>query len=248
MRKPVIAGNWKMHMTISEGLKFIEDLKSYNLSDEVDAVICAPFTLLKDLVLAAKGSNIKIGAQNMHYEDKGAYTGEVSSDMLKEIGVEYVIVGHSERRQYFADTNETVNKKVIKALSAGLTPIMCCGESLEERQAEKTFDKVKEQTIEGFKNVSPSDAKKVIVAYEPIWAIGTGKTASSEDANEVVSYIRRVLNDMYSEDVAEGIIIQYGGSVKPDNVAELMGMSDIDGALVGGASLKSDDFVKLINY
>lgn len=246
MRKPIIAGNWKMHKTIKEGLEFVSEIKG-KTNDEVDAVICAPFTLIKDLKEASKGTNIKIAAQNMHFEDNGAFTGEVSPLMLKELDIDYVVLGHSERRQYFNETDETVNKKVLKAFDTGINPIVCVGESLEEREADKTKNVVEIQVKEALKNVDKSDLEKVVVAYEPIWAIGTGKTATAEQANDVISYIREVIKDVYG-DLSEKVRIQYGGSVKPSNVKEIMSQSDIDGALVGGASLASADFLELVNY
>ena len=229
MRKPIIAGNWKMHKTIAE------------------AVICAPFTLLKDLKQATKGTNIKIGAQNMHFEEKGAFTGEISPLMLKELDMDYVVIGHSERRQYFNETDETVNKKVLKALEVGIDPILCVGETLEEREAGNTKDVCKVQVEKALENVSKEDLAKVVIAYEPVWAIGTGKTATSEDANDVIAYIREVVANLYGE-LANEVRIQYGGSVKPSNVAEIMNQSDIDGALVGGASLEANDYVELVNF
>ncbi|AXU84357.1 triose-phosphate isomerase [Clostridium sp. HMSC19D02] len=247
MRKPIIAGNWKMHKTIKEALEFINEIKDKVNSDKVEAVICAPFTLLKDLKEATKGTNIKIGAQNMHFEEKGAFTGEVSPLMLKEIDMDYVVIGHSERRQYFNETDETVNKKVLKALEVGIDPILCVGETLEQREAGKTKDVCKVQVEKALENVLKDDLAKVVVAYEPIWAIGTGKTATAEDANDVISYIREVIKGLYGE-LANEVRIQYGGSVKPSNVAEIMGQSDIDGALVGGASLASNDYLDLVNF
>lgn len=248
MRKPIIAGNWKMHKSIADGLAFVSAVKSEVAGTDVETVICAPFTLLPSLVEAVKGTNIKIGAQNMHFEDKGAFTGEVSADMLLDIGVTHVIIGHSERRQYFAETDETVNKKAIKALAKGLIPIICCGETLEQREALETKTLVKGQIEKAFAGISASDAVKTVVAYEPIWAIGTGKTASSQDANDVIAYIREVLEKTYGDDVSEEIRIQYGGSVKPSNVEEIMNETDIDGALVGGASLEPSDFIELVNF
>ena len=247
MRKPIIAGNWKMHKTIKEALEFVNEVKDKVNSDKVEAVICAPFTLLKDLKEATKGTNIKIGAQNMHFEEKGAFTGEVSPLMLKEIDMDYVVIGHSERRQYFNETDETVNKKVLKALEVGIDPILCVGETLEQREAGKTKDVSKVQVEKALENVLKDDLAKVVVAYEPIWAIGTGKTATAEDANDVISYIREVIKGLYGE-LANEVRIQYGGSVKPSNVAEIMGQSDIDGALVGGASLASNDYLDLVNF
>ena len=243
MRKPIIAGNWKMHKTIKEALEFVNEVKDKVNSDKVEAVICAPFTLLKDLKEATKGTNIKIGAQNMHFEEKGAFTGEVSPLMLKEIDMDYVVIGHSERRQYFNETDETVNKKVLKALEVGIDPILCVGETLEQREAGKTKDVCKVQVEKALENVLKDDLSKVVVAYEPIWAIGTGKTATAEDANDVISYIRGLYGELANE-----VRIQYGGSVKPSNVAEIMGQSDIDGALVGGASLASNDYLDLVNF
>lgn len=247
MRKSIIAGNWKMNKTIAESLSFINDVKDRVKNENVDVVICAPFIALKDLVEATKGTNIKIGAQNMHFEESGAYTGEVSAAMLNEIGVDYVIIGHSERRQYFNETNEAVNKKVLKALKEGLLPIVCCGETLEQREAGDTKEHCKEQIQKALKNVPKCDLEKIVIAYEPIWAIGTGKTATSEDANDVISYIRNVVRELYGS-LADNVRIQYGGSVKPSNISEIMAKSDIDGALVGGASLASEDYVNLINF
>ena len=247
MRKPIIAGNWKMNKTIAEAVEFVNDIKGKLNDADVDVVICAPFTLLKDLKEVTKGSNIKIGAQNMHFAENGAFTGEISSTMLKELSIDYVIIGHSERRQYFSETNETCNKKVLKALEVGIDPILCCGETLEERETDKTKDVVKTQVISGLANVKAEDLSKVVIAYEPIWAIGTGKTATAKQANDVISYIREVIASLYGE-LANQVRIQYGGSVKPSNVVEIMGQSDIDGALVGGASLEPSDYIALVNY
>ena len=247
MRKPIIAGNWKMNKTIKEAMDFVNDVKDKVQNDKVEAVICAPFTLLKDLKEATKGTNIKIGAQNMHYADNGAFTGEIAPNMLKELDIDYVVIGHSERREYFNETDETVNKKVLKALEVGIDPILCCGETLEEREAGKTKQVCKVQVEKALENVSKDDLEKVVIAYEPVWAIGTGKTATSEDANDVIKYIREVVANLYG-DLANKVRIQYGGSVKPQNVAEIMAQSDIDGALVGGASLESSDYTKLVNY
>ena len=247
MRKPIIAGNWKMHKTIAEALEFVSDIKDRVNNEKVEAVICAPFTLLKDLKEATKGTSIKVGAQNMHFEEKGAFTGEISPLMLKELDMDYVIIGHSERRQYFNETNETVNKKVLKALEVGIDPILCVGETLEEREAGNTKDVCKVQVEKALENVSKEDIAKVVIAYEPIWAIGTGKTATSEDANDVIAYIRQVVANLY-KDLANEVRIQYGGSVKPSNVGEIMNQSDIDGALVGGASLEANDYIQLVNF
>ena len=247
MRKPIIAGNWKMNKTIAETIEFINEIKDKLNDDKVEALICAPFTVLKDLKDATKGTNIKVGAQNMHYAENGAFTGEVSAPMLKELGMDYVIIGHSERRQYFNETNESCNKKVLKALEVGINPILCCGETLEQREANETKNICKVQVEEALKDVDVDDISKVVIAYEPIWAIGTGKTATSEDANDVISYIREVVAGLY-KDKANEVRIQYGGSVKPQNVAEIMAQSDIDGALVGGASLAANDYIQLVNY
>ena len=237
-----------MNMLPNEAMKFIEDLAPLVKETENEVILCVPYTDLFYALLTVQGTNIKIGAQNMHFEEKGAYTGEVSGKMLKSINVEYVIIGHSERRQYFNETDETVNKKVKKALAYDITPIMCVGESLEEREAEKTKEIVKDQTMKGLEGLTNEQVSSLVIAYEPIWAIGTGKTASSQDANEVIAYIREVVKDMYSEEVSEEVRIQYGGSVKPSNVEEIMNESDIDGALVGGASLEASDFTALVNF
>lgn len=247
MRKPIIAGNWKMNKTIAQAIEFINEVKDKVQNDKVEAVICAPFTLLKDLKEITKGTNIKIAAQNMHYADNGAFTGEVNAQMLKEIGMDYVLVGHSERREYFNETDETCNKKVLKALETGINPILCCGETLEQREADETKNVCKVQVEKALENVSNEDITKVVVAYEPIWAIGTGKTATSQEANDVIKYIREVLTELYGE-LANEVRIQYGGSVKPSNVSEIMSQSDIDGALVGGASLEASDYTQLVNY
>lgn len=248
MRKPIIAGNWKMYKTIAEAVEFVNEIKGKVNNTDVEAVICAPFTLLKDLKEATKGTPIKIGAQNMHYADNGAFTGEISAPMLKELDIDYVVLGHSERRQYFNETNETVNKKVLKALEAGIDPILCIGETLEEREADKTKDVCKVQTEKALENVTAEDMKKVVIAYEPIWAIGTGKTATAEQANDVIAYVREVVKGLYGEEISEEVRIQYGGSVKPSNVSEIMNQTDIDGALVGGASLQPADFTELVNF
>lgn len=247
MRKPIIAGNWKMNKTIDETIEFIDEVKNKLNNESVEAVICAPFTSLRDLKEATKGTNIKVGAQNMHYADCGAFTGEISASMLKELGMDYVIIGHSERRQYFNETNEACNKKVLKALEVGINPILCCGETLEQRESEETKNICKVQVEEALKNVAAKDLAKIVIAYEPVWAIGTGKTATSEDANDVIKYIREVVAGLYG-DKSNEVRIQYGGSVKPQNVAEIMSQTDIDGALVGGASLAAGDYIQLVNY
>lgn len=247
MRKPIIAGNWKMNKTIAEAVEFANEVKDKINNDKVEAVICAPFLALKDLKETTKGSNIKIGAQNMHFEESGAFTGEVAPAMLKEIGVDYVVIGHSERREYFNETNETVNKKVLKALEHKIDPILCCGETLEQRENGETKSVCKVQIEKALESVTKEDLVKVVIAYEPIWAIGTGKTATAEDANDVIAYIREVVANLYGE-LANEVRIQYGGSVKPSNVTEIMNQSDIDGALVGGASLAPSDYVELVNF
>ena len=248
MRRKVIAGNWKMNMLPNEAMACIEQLASLVKDTENEVILCVPYTDLFYSLLTAQGTNIKIGAQNMHFEEKGAFTGEVSGPMLKCIGVEYVIIGHSERRQYFAETDETVNKKIKAALTNELKPIVCVGETLEQRESGKAEEVFTTQTRKAFEGLSAEDAKKVIIAYEPIWAIGTGKTATSEDANNSVKAIRNEIRSLYGDEVADEIIIQYGGSVKSSNAKELFTTSDIDGGLVGGASLKAEEFAKIVNY
>lgn len=248
MRRPIIAGNWKMFKTIAQAVEFAKEIKGHCDTENVEAIICAPFTMIQALKEELKDTNVKIGAQNFHYEDEGAFTGEISAKMLLEIGADYVIVGHSERRQYFNETDETVNLKVKKAIQVGLSPIICVGESLEERETGVTEDIVKNQVIAAYKQVSSEDALKTVIAYEPIWAIGTGKTATSGQANEVCAQIRKELENLYGEEISKKIRIQYGGSVKPANIKEIMAQSDIDGALVGGASLVAEDYIKLIKF
>ena len=248
MRRKVIAGNWKMNMLPNEAMACIEQLTALVKDTENEVILCVPYTDLFYSLLTAQGTNIKIGAQNMHFEEKGAFTGEVSGPMLKCIGVEYVIIGHSERRQYFAETDETVNKKIKAALINELKPIVCVGETLEQRESGKAEEIFTTQTRKAFEGLSKDDAKKVIIAYEPIWAIGTGKTATSEDANNSVKAIRKEIENIYGSEVADEIIILYGGSVKSSNAKELFTTSDIDGGLVGGASLKADEFAKIVNY
>ena len=248
MRKPFIAGNWKMYKTAAEAESFAEEFKKLYEPSDVRVAIAAPFTQLWALKKAFEGTGIGLAAQNMHWEDQGAFTGEVSAPMLKETGVDYCIIGHSERRQYFNETDETVNRKVLKALEAGILPILCCGESLETRDAGEQNAFVEAQIRADFAGVAAEDAKKVTVAYEPIWAIGTGRTASPEQAQDMCGFIREVLKDIYGEDISEEITIQYGGSVKPANASDLMNQDDIDGALVGGASLKPADFIEIIHF
>ena len=240
MRKPIIAGNWKMNKTKAEAIALIEELKPLVKDAECDVVVCVPFTDIYAVAEAVKGSNIHLGAQNVHFAASGAYTGEISADMLLEAGVEYVIIGHSERRQYFGETDETVNKRTLTALAKGLKPIVCVGESLEERETGKTEEVLKTQIVNGLKDVE--DIKKVVIAYEPIWAIGTGKTATSEQANETIAFIRKVVAETFCPKCAEKVRIQYGGSMNAKNAHELMSMPEIDGGLIGGASLKAVDF------
>ncbi|WP_137791697.1 triose-phosphate isomerase [Bacillus sp. E(2018)] len=247
MRKPIIAGNWKMNKTLTEARSFVEEVKGLvPIAETVDSVICAPALFLDSLADESEGTPLAIGAQNMHFEESGAFTGEISPVMLKDLNVQYVILGHSERRELFGETDELVNQKTHAAFKHGLTPIVCVGETLEQREADKTKDVVKEQTEKGLSGLTDEQMKQTVIAYEPVWAIGTGKTASSEDANEVCAYIRSVVADQFSQDVADAVRIQYGGSVKPDNIKELMGMSDIDGALVGGASLEPKSYLQLL--
>ena len=248
MRKKVIAGNWKMKMLPGEAIEFITELTPLVKDSKNEVILCVPYTDLFYALLTAQGTNIKIGAQNMHFEEKGAYTGEVSGKMLKSINVEYVIIGHSERRQYFNETDETVNKKIKAAFANGLKPIVCVGETLEQREAGKTVEIITKQTELALEGLTNEQVKNTIIAYEPIWAIGTGKTATSEDANNSIKEIRNKIADIYGKDVAEEVIIQYGGSVKSTNAKELFEMSDIDGGLVGGASLKAEEFSKIVNY
>ena len=248
MRIPFIAGNWKMFKTKAEAREFAESFRGLYKGTDVRTAICAPYTDLDMLVEVFRGTGIGVGAQNVHFADEGAYTGEISVAMLEEIGVDYCIVGHSERRQYFGETDETVNKKLRKLFEGSITPIMCVGESLEERDAGNAESVVKKQLQEGLKDIPASDAAKLVIAYEPVWAIGTGRTATPEQAEEMCGYIRDMLTELYDEDVADEVIIQYGGSVKPANATEIMNMSEIDGALVGGASLKPDDFMKIIDF
>lgn len=248
MRTPIIAGNWKMNNNIEESIKLVAEIKNFDLDKGVEVVLCVPFTNIKDVKTAIKGTNIKIGAQNMHWEESGAFTGEISPLMLKELEVDYVILGHSERRQYFNETDETVNKKIKSALSHDIKPIICVGETLEEKEAGKEKEIVESQVIKAFKDIDRKEIEKIVIAYEPIWAIGTGKTASADDANGMIGFIRETIDKIYGEEERQKIRIQYGGSVKPGNISKLMEKEEIDGALVGGASLKAEDFVKLINY
>lgn len=250
MRIPLIAGNWKMNNNIHESLLLVNNLiqLSSDFNNDVEVLVCAPFTALYSLNKLLSDSNIKLGAQNMHYNEKGAFTGEISPLMLKEIGVEYVIVGHSERRQYFNETDESVNKKLKTSFIFGIKPILCIGETLEQRENKIEKAIVENQIINAFKDIKAEDAVKVVIAYEPIWAIGTGKTATSEEANEMASFIRNVIKKLYNEELSKQVIVLYGGSVKGENASEFINKSDIDGALVGGASLNAEEFIRIINF
>ena len=247
-RKKIIAGNWKMNMTPSQAVELINTLKPLVANDEVDVLLCVPAIDIIPAMEAAKGSNIMIGAENMYFEEKGAFTGEISPAMLDDAGVKYVIIGHSERREYFAETDETVNKKVLSAIAHDLIPIMCVGETLEEREAGVTDTLVAGQVKAGLAGVAPADVAKLVIAYEPVWAIGTGKTATDEEANRVIGIIRKTVEEIAGKEAADAVRIQYGGSMKPGNVKGLMAQPEIDGGLIGGAALKAEDFSALINY
>ena len=246
-RRKIVAGNWKMNMTPSEAVKLVEELKPLVASETVDVVFCVPAIDIVPVVEAVKGTNIAVGAENMYYEDKGAYTGEISADMLLDAGVKYVILGHSERRDYFKEDDALLNKKVKKAFEAGLTPILCCGETLEQREMGVTMDWIRLQIKSDLVGVTADQVKEMVIAYEPIWAIGTGKTATTEQAQEVCKGVRDCIAEMYDEATAQAVRIQYGGSVNAGNAAELFAQPDIDGGLVGGASLKKD-FGSIVNY
>ncbi|MFZ4450939.1 triose-phosphate isomerase [Salibacterium aidingense] len=247
MRKPIIAGNWKMNKTHGEAVSFIDEIKgNIPSSEEVETVVCAPALFLKEMKDKASGSDVKIGAQTMHFEESGAFTGEISPAALKDLGITHSIIGHSERREMFNETDESVNQKMHAAFQYGITPIMCCGESLEQRENNQTEQIVRDQVEKGFAGISAEKAPDVVVAYEPIWAIGTGKSSTAEDANETCGTVRKVLAELYDENTAEAVRIQYGGSVKPENIDGYMEKEHIDGALVGGASLKPDAFLQLV--
>jgi triosephosphate isomerase len=250
MRKKLVAGNWKMNNDVVESSELAKSLKSLSgeFNADVEVLVCPAFPSLYSVKQELCGSNIKIGAQNMHYEDKGAFTGEVSAVMLKNMGVEYVIIGHSERRQIFFEDDETVNKKLKAALKHGLKPILCVGETLEQREGNVEKETVRNQVAKAFEGIGADDAVKITVAYEPVWAIGTGKTATSFQANEMAAFIRKSIAEIYSLEVSEDVLIQYGGSVKKDNANEILTQPDIDGALVGGASLQALEFLNIINY
>ena len=248
MRKKVIAGNWKMHKDLSESQSLITKLTNALSKEEVkcDVIICPPYTSLSEAAALTKNTKVKLGAQNMHFEDKGAFTGEISAAMLKSVGCEFVILGHSERRAIFGESDQMINKKIKKALNSGLNPIFCIGETLQERESGIMNDVIKRQVTEGLQQVSKGEMEKIIVAYEPVWAIGTGVTATPAQAQEVHVYVRSLISDIFGNDTAEKLIIQYGGSVKPNNASELLSQNDIDGALVGGACLEADSFISII--
>ncbi len=247
-RKPIIAGNWKMNNTIAETKELITGLIPLVKDAKCDVVICTPYTDLATAVEMTKGTNIKVGAENVHWAEKGAFTGEISAKMLCELGVEYVIIGHSERRQYFGETDTTVNQRTIAALNAGLKPIVCVGETLDQRQKNRTKSVIKKQVVGAFANIDEEAAKNIVIAYEPVWAIGTGVTATDEQAQETIKNIRSMVAKLYGRKFANKMRIQYGGSMNPKNVAGLMAQPDIDGGLIGGASLKAEDFSKVVLY
>lgn len=248
MRKKVVAGNWKMYNDLTESQNLITKLTSglSNLKINCDVIICPPFTSLSEANTLIKNTIVKLGAQNVYFEESGAFTGEISPSMLKSVGCEYVIIGHSERRTIFKETDETINKKIIKALEHKLKVIFCVGETLEQREKEITMDVIKKQASEGLKNITGEMLSEIIIAYEPVWAIGTGRNATPQQAQDVHSYIRKLIADKYSDKTAENLTIQYGGSVKPDNAKDLLSQQDIDGALVGGACLKAESFIEII--
>jgi len=248
MRKPIIAGNWKMNKTVSEAIALVKELIPLVKEAQAEVVVCPPYICLPAVKEALAGTNIRLGAQNVHWEDAGAFTGEVSPVMLKDLGVEYVIIGHSERRQYFGETDQTVNRRVKAALRHDLIPIICVGETLEQREQGITAQLVANQTKAALEGLTAEMVKQVVIAYEPVWAIGTGRTATAEDANEVIGIIRTTIAETFGKDVADVVRIQYGGSMNPSNASELMSMPEIDGGLIGGASLKAADFAKVVNY
>lgn len=249
MRRPIIAGNWKMYKTKAEALDLVNGL-SRELSDvtNVEIVVCPPFIVLSEVKKVLNGSNIELGAQNVYFENKGAYTGEISPLMLVDLGCKYVIIGHSERRIYFKETDDDINKKIKLCIGEGLFSIFCVGETLNEREENKTEKIIEKQVVLGLNNINDSEIEKVVIAYEPVWAIGTGKNATPEQASEVHNFIRNIIKEKYKEKIAEKIRIIYGGSVKPDNISNLMSCENIDGALVGGASLEIDSFVRIVKY
>jgi triosephosphate isomerase len=247
MKRTIIAGNWKMHKTLKDGQELVVALRRELFKiEDVDIVVCPPYTLLAYLADALETSNIAVGGQDIYWQDEGAFTGEVSPVMLKDAGCQYVIIGHSERRQFFGETNETVNKKIKASLKHSLTPIICVGENLEERESNNTFKVIQEHIKEGLVDINADDILKTVIAYEPVWAIGTGLNATGEQAQQAHKFIRDLLKNMYKEEIASQIRIQYGGSVRPDNIVELISKPDVDGALVGGASLKADSFAQIV--
>ena len=246
MRRPIIAGNWKMNNTASEGVALVKAIAPLVTEANCDVVVCVPAIDIPAVSEAIKGTNIKLGAENVHFAEKGAYTGEISATMLLEYGVEYVIIGHSERRQYFGETDETVNKRTLTALKAGLTPIVCIGETLEERETGKTEEVLDKQIREGLKGIE--EISEVVIAYEPVWAIGTGKTATADQANETIAFIRKTIGEVFCPHCAQAVRIQYGGSMNAGNCKELMAKEEIDGGLIGGASLKAPDFSAIVNF
>ncbi|WP_350344205.1 triose-phosphate isomerase [Proteinivorax tanatarense] len=247
-RTPIIAGNWKMNKTANESKEFFEQLTENLSVDEVETVVCPPFTSLQMAKEKLAGSSIKLGAQNVHFEESGAYTGEVSPEMLKDLGVEYAIVGHSERRAMFGEDDGIINKKVLAVLKSGMKPILCIGESLEDRESKKTERICSVQIERGLKGLTDQQLKNIVIAYEPVWAIGTGKSATKEDANDTIGFIRKTIEQLTSKEIANQMRIQYGGSVKPENISDYMAMPEIDGALVGGASLKVTSFVDIVKF
>lgn len=248
MRIPFIAGNWKMFKTGREVLTFAEDFKKLYQDTDVKTAVCAPYVYLGLLKNLFSGTKIKVGAQNAFYEDEGAFTGEVSVKMLEDLGVDYCIIGHSERRQYFGETDEIVNKKLKRLLAGPITPILCVGENLQQREKEEQYLVVRDQLIWALSGITPQQAAKIVIAYEPVWAIGTGKTATPQQAEDMCEFIRNAVEALYGEDVADQVVIQYGGSVKPANATDIMDMPNIDGALVGGASLNASDFMEIIDF
>lgn len=247
-RKPIIAGNWKMNNTIAQTEALLTDLKPLVVDADCEVVVCAPFTSLAKAIELTKNSNIAVGAENVHWAEKGAFTGEISAEMLTELGVKYVIIGHSERRQYFNETDETVNKRVKAALAAGLKPIICIGETLAEREGSKVEEVLVRQTTGAFTDIDAKELKNIVIAYEPVWAIGTGKTATAQQANDTIKIVRDTIVKLYGKAEADKMRIQYGGSMNPKNAKELMAMEEIDGGLIGGASLKALDFSQVVKY
>jgi triosephosphate isomerase len=248
MKRPIIAGNWKMNNNKEATKKLITELAPLVKDAECEVVVCVPFTSIETARKAARGTNIQLGAQNVHWAEKGAFTGEISADMLVELKVKYVLTGHSERRQYFGETDQTVNMRTKAALNAGMKVIMCVGELLSEREEKKTAEVVTRQTVEGLKDITKQELKRIVIAYEPVWAIGTGRTATAQDANDTIKIIRKAIRKLYGRASAQSIRIQYGGSMNAKNAKELMAMPQIDGGLIGGASLKAEDFAKVVNY